>query len=95
MLQLPELAVSPGVAIGKVLILNHRGFGITHSQIQSSDRQKQIQRLSQAVVEATIRLSHQFAKSAKYLGTQFGDLVGAYLRLFHQAQLPPIRIAEA
>ena len=44
MLELQGLAVSPGVAIGKALILDREGYRITRSQIHSSDRSIEIQR---------------------------------------------------
>lgn len=41
MLELQCIAVLPGVAIGKVLIPSQEGFGITRSQIHSSDRHQE------------------------------------------------------
>ncbi len=72
MLELQGIAVSPGVAIGKVLILDQEGYRITRSQIDSSDRNNEAQRLRQAIDEASSRLDEHRQRSAEKLGKKLG-----------------------
>jgi|LakMenE01Jun11ns_1017448.scaffolds.fasta_scaffold9924432_2 hypothetical protein len=93
MLQLQGLAVWPGVAIGKVLILDQIGFRISSSQIQSSDRHNKTQRLPKAVVDTAIGLGLACQQSTHYSAKQFGD-IGCFHQRLPQALIPPSWIAE-
>ncbi len=81
MLELQGIAVSPGVAIGKVLILDQEGYRITRSQIDSSDRQNETQRLRQAIDEASSRLEEQRQRSAEKLGKKIGAIFSAHQQM--------------
>ncbi len=78
MLELQGIAVSPGVAIGKALILDREGYRITRSQIDSSDRQNEHERLRSAIEDATCRLDAQREKSTSALGEQIGAIFSAH-----------------
>lgn len=81
MLELQGIAVSPGVAIGKVLILDQEGYRITRSQIDSSDRNSEAQRLRQAIDEASSRLEEHRQRSAEKLGKKVGAIFSAHQQM--------------
>ena len=81
MLELQGIAVSPGVAIGKVLILDREGYRITRSQINSADRQTEIERLRTAIAEASTRLDHHRRDSAARISQQAGAIFSAHQQL--------------
>jgi phosphoenolpyruvate-protein phosphotransferase (PTS system enzyme I) len=81
MLELQGIAVSPGVAIGKVLILDQEGYRITRSQIDSSDRNNEVQRLRQAIDEASSRLDEHRQRSDEKLGKQVGAIFSAHQQM--------------
>ncbi len=81
MLELQGIAVSPGVAIGKVLILDQEGYRITRSQIDSSDRNNEAQRLRQAIDEASSRLEEHRQRSAEKLGKKVGAIFSAHQQM--------------
>ena len=81
MLELQGIAVSPGVAIGKVLILDQEGYRITRSQIDSSDRNNEAQRLRQAIDEASSRLDEHRQQSAEKLGKKVGAIFSAHQQM--------------
>ncbi len=81
MLELQGIAVSPGVAIGKVLILDQEGYRITRSQIDSSDRNNEAQRLRQAIDEASSRLDEHRQRTAEKLGKKVGAIFSAHQQM--------------
>ncbi len=87
MLELQGIAVSPGVAIGKVLILDREGYRITRSQINSSDRQNEIERLRTAIAEASSRLDEHRQHSTKTIGKQVGAIFSAHQQLLLDSSL--------
>lgn len=87
MLELQGIAVSPGVAIGKVLILDREGYRITRSQIDSKDRHNETQRLRTAIAEATSRLDHDRQRSTDTIGAQVGAIFSAHQQLLMDPSL--------
>ncbi|MEZ6135469.1 MAG: phosphoenolpyruvate--protein phosphotransferase [Pirellulaceae bacterium] len=81
MLELQGIAVSPGVAIGKVLILDREGYRITRSQIDSADCQTEMERLRTAIADASSRLDQHTQYSAKTLGKRVGAIFSAHQQL--------------
>ncbi len=81
MLELQGIAVSPGVGIGKVLILDREGYRITRTQIDPADRQNEAQRLQVAIEEASARLSVDQSKSTQDLGEQAAAIFSAHQQL--------------
>lgn len=81
MLELQGIAVSPGVAIGKVLILDREGYRITRTQIDSADRHKESQRLLAAIEDAAARLSQQTRESSKAAGKHVQAIFSAHQQL--------------
>lgn len=87
MLELQGIAVSPGVAIGKALILDREGYRITRSQIDSSDRKNEHERLRCALNAASTRLDAQRTKSSSALGEQIGAIFSAHQGLLRDPSL--------
>lgn len=81
MLELQGIAVSPGVAIGKVLILDREGYRITRSQINSADRQNESERLRTAIAEASSRLDQHRQTSSVKIGEKVGAIFSAHQQL--------------
>ncbi len=79
--ELQGIAVSPGVAIGKVLILDREGYRITRSQINSADRQNEIERLRTAIAEASTRLEQHRRDSTQRIGEAVGAIFSAHQQL--------------
>ncbi len=87
MLELQGIAVSPGVAIGKVLILDREGYRITRSQIDSSDREQELNRLTAAVSDASQRLDKMRQRSSDALGEQIGAIFSAHQSVLNDPSL--------
>ncbi|MCC7336908.1 MAG: phosphoenolpyruvate--protein phosphotransferase [Pirellulaceae bacterium] len=81
MLELQGIAVSPGVAIGKVLILDREGYRITRSQIDSADRHNELDRLRTAIAEASKRLEQHRRDSTEKIGVDIGAIFSAHQQL--------------
>ncbi len=81
MLELQGIAVSPGVAIGKVLILDREGYRITRSQIDSADRFNEIERLRTAIAEASTRLDEHRRHTTETIGKEVGAILSAHQQL--------------
>ncbi len=87
MLELQGIAVSPGVAIGKVLILDREGYRITRSQIDSADCQNEIERLRTAIAEASTRLDQHRRDSTEKISPVVGAIFSAHQQLLLDATL--------
>ncbi len=87
MLELQGIAVSPGVAIGKVLILDREGYRITRSQIDSADRHNEIERLRTAIAEASTRLDQHRRESTERISPLVGAIFSAHQQLLLDATL--------
>ncbi|MCA9125679.1 MAG: phosphoenolpyruvate--protein phosphotransferase [Planctomycetales bacterium] len=87
MLELQGIAVSPGVAIGKVLILDREGYRITRSQIDSTDRQIELERLKTAIAEASSRLDQHRQRSTDAIGEHVGAIFSAHQGLLQDPSL--------
>ncbi|MEO8271243.1 MAG: phosphoenolpyruvate-utilizing N-terminal domain-containing protein, partial [Aureliella sp.] len=81
MLELQGIAVSPGVAIGKVLILDREGYRITRSQIDSADRHNELERLRTAITDAAKRLEQHRRDSTEKIGADVGAIFSAHQQL--------------
>lgn len=81
MLELQGIAVSPGVAIGQVLILDQEGYRITRCQIGPADRKTESERLVQAIEAAASRLDLDRETSSRTLGHQIGNIFSAHQQI--------------
>ncbi len=81
MLELQGIAVSPGVAIGQVLILDQEGYRITRCQVASADLQSESDRLLQAIEAASVRLDLERENSSRTLGKHVGQIFSAHQQI--------------
>ncbi len=81
MLELQGIAVSPGVAIGKAMILDREGYRITRTKIDSSDRKTETERLRAAIEETSSRMDDHRQNSTKLIGEQVGRIFSAHQQL--------------
>ena len=81
MQELQGIAVSPGVAIGKALILDREGYRITRTQIDSADRQTETERLRIAISTASSRIETHQEESARTIGEHVGAIFSAHRQL--------------
>ncbi|RMF42559.1 MAG: phosphoenolpyruvate--protein phosphotransferase [Planctomycetota bacterium] len=90
MLELSGIAVSPGMAIGKALILDREGYRITRTEISPHDCENECKRLDQAVREASAQLDARQARAAEVAGQRVGAIFSAHQQLL----LDPVVRAE-
>ena len=81
MLELQGIAVSPGVAIGQVLILDQEGYRITRCQVASADLKNESERLLQAIEAASVRLDLDRENSSRTLGQHVGQIFSAHQQI--------------
>ncbi|MFO1063684.1 MAG: phosphoenolpyruvate--protein phosphotransferase [Pirellulales bacterium] len=81
MLELQGIAVSPGVAIGQVLILDQEGYRITRGQVPPADLKNETERLRQAIDAAVSRLESHREHSSRTLGKSVGNIFSAHQQL--------------
>lgn len=81
MLELQGIAVSPGVAIGRALILDREGYRITRTQIDSADRENEKERLRLAIEGAAALLAEHRSTSSERIGKHVGDIFSAHQQL--------------
>lgn len=87
MLELQGIAVSPGVAIGRALILDREGYRITRTQIDPADRENEKQRLHDAIDGAVARLADHQSESSALIGKQVGDIFSAHQQFLRDPML--------
>ncbi|MEM7478370.1 MAG: phosphoenolpyruvate--protein phosphotransferase, partial [Planctomycetota bacterium] len=87
MLELQGIAVSPGVAIGRALILDREGYRITKTQIDSEDRENEKQRLLNAIEEAAQSLARDSQESFAQAGEEVGAIFSAHQQLLRDPML--------
>lgn len=87
MLELQGIAVSPGVAIGQVLILDQEGYRITRCQVAPADLKNESERLLQAIEAASARLDVESETSARKLGQQVGSIFSAHRQIMRDPSL--------
>ncbi len=81
MLELQGIAVSPGVAIGQVLILDQEGYRITRCQVAPVDLKSESERLLQAIEAASVRLDNDRENSSRMLGQHVGQIFSAHQQI--------------
>ncbi len=89
MVELQGIAVSPGVAIGKALILDREGYRITRTRIDASEREIESGRLRTAITASAAKLA-KHREESHGLGAQVGDIFSAHQQLL----LDPMLQAE-
>jgi phosphotransferase system enzyme I (PtsI) len=85
------LAVSPGVAIGRVLALDPRGLTLPARSIESDDVAEQLTRLDAALEAARAEAQVACDEARQRLGPQYGDILAAHARMITD----PLLLEEA
>ena len=87
MLRLQGIAVSPGVAIGEALVLDNEGFRIPRRFLPRDHIEREIERLSVAIEEATKEIEHSRKQIADRLGDDYGSIFSAHSQMLNDRKL--------
>ena len=87
MLELRGIAVSPGVAIGQVIVIDREGFRIARCRLPTDDVPAERQRLLSAVQNAADKLEQSRIQTSAQLGTQLGDIFSAQKQMLLDPRL--------
>ena len=75
------IAVSPGVAIAKALVLGTETFRIPHQFVRAEAVESEVERFRQAHAAVCEEISANEQLAADHLGKQYGAIFGAHLQL--------------
>jgi len=85
--RLQGIAVSPGVAIGEAMVMDHEGFRIPRRFVGRDAVEVELERLEQAV-EASAREIHRNRDTvARELGDDYAAIFSAHLQMLHDHRL--------
>ncbi len=87
MQKLQGIAVSPGVAIGEVLVMDNEGFRIPRRFVARDAVEDEIERLHQAIHAADEEIVRSRDAVAKELGAQYGAIFEAHRQMLQDAHL--------
>ncbi len=87
MLSLQGIAVSPGVAIGEAFVVDHEGFRIPRRFVSQDAVEYETQRLQRALDAAAAEIEENRKRIDQQLGTQYGAIFSAHLRMLQDPQL--------
>jgi len=87
MLILQGIAVSPGVAIGEALVVDHEGFRIPQRFVQRDAVAGEMDRLQTALSHVASRIEENRKTIDSQLGSQYGDIFAAHLRMLQDSHL--------
>lgn len=87
MLILQGIPVSPGIAIGEALILDHEGFRIPRRFVLRDAVEEELARLDKAIAAVAEQMQQNRDSVSEQLGTQYGAIFGAHLQLLSDPQL--------
>ena len=77
--RLQGIAVSPGVAIGEVLVMDNEGFRIPRRFLPRDAVEDELERLDAAIAAATAEIERHRDRVAEQLGKEYGgDLLGPH-----------------
>lgn len=81
------IAVSPGVAIAKALVLGTETFRIPHQFVRAEAVESEVHRFRQAHAAVCEEISSNEKLAADHLGKQYGAIFGAHLQLLTDPKL--------
>lgn len=87
MLKLQGIAVSPGVAIGEALVMDHEGFRIPHRFVSRDAVEAEIERLDKAMALAVEEVARNRDAVAEKLGKQYAAIFEAHLQMLRDPRL--------
>ena len=87
MQELQGIAVSPGVAIGEVLVMDTEGFRIPRRFVTRDAVEDELERLGRAITAAGAEIARKRDMVSQELGTKYGAIFEAHFQMLNDAQL--------
>ena len=87
MQRLQGIAVSPGVAIGEALVLDHEGFRIPRRFLPRDVVQQELDRLHQAIAQATAEIEQSRKRVSEQLGDDYASIFSAHVQMLNDPRL--------
>src|SRR5688572_21199758 len=81
------IAVSPGVAIAKALVLGTETFRIPHQFVRAETVEAEVSRFRPAHASVCDEIAANERLAAEHLGKQYGAIFGAHLQLLTDPKL--------
>jgi len=85
--RLQGIAVSPGVAIGEVLILDTEGFRIPRRFLTRDAVEDELERLNRAIADATAEIERHRERVEKQLGKEYAAIFAAHIQMLNDSGL--------
>jgi phosphotransferase system enzyme I (PtsI) len=85
--RLQGIAVSPGVAIGEVLVMDTEGFRIPRRFLPRDAVEDELERLNTAIAAATAEIEHHREKVEKQLGREYAAIFSAHIQMLNDRGL--------
>ena len=85
--RLQGIAVSPGIAIGEALVLDHEGFRIPRRFLPRDAVEEELERLDQAFAAAVAEVEHNRQQVADQLGDEYAAIFSAHLQMLRDPRL--------
>jgi phosphotransferase system enzyme I (PtsI) len=79
--RLQGIAVSPGVAIGEVLVMDNEGFRIPRRFLPRDAVEDELERLNKAIADATSEIERHRDKVAEQLGKEYAAIFSAHIQM--------------
>src|SRR5215510_2613003 len=81
--RLQGIAVSPGVAIGEVLVMDNEGFRIPRRFLPRDAVEDELERLKQAIAAATAEMQRHRDRVAEQLGKDSASIFAAHVQMLN------------
>ena len=81
--RLQGIAVSPGVAIGEVLVMDNEGFRIPRRFLPRDAVEDELERLDRAIAAATAEIERNRDRVAEQLGKEYAAIFSAHLQMLN------------
>src|SRR5262245_24282948 len=85
--RLQGIAVSPGVAIGEVLVMDTEGFRIPRRFLNRDAVDMELERLDQAIKSATQEIERNRDRVSEQLGHEYGAIFSAHIQMLNDRGL--------
>jgi phosphotransferase system enzyme I (PtsI) len=85
--RLQGIAVSPGVAIGEVLVMDTEGFRIPRRFLPRDAVEDELERLNRAIAAATAEIERHREKVEKQLGKEYAAIFSAHVQMLNDRGL--------
>jgi phosphotransferase system enzyme I (PtsI) len=85
--RLQGIAVSPGVAIGEVLVMDSEGFRIPRRFLPRDAVEDELDRLNRAIADATAEIERHRERVEKQLGKDYAAIFAAHIQMLNDRGL--------